>query len=106
MIALLNWFAAHWFLLILLSVLGVFQGVRDFFVSIAEALGGRSEIRHQRKLELERAKAGAAGTLPAAPCRHRNIVGVRDTTDHLVGWLCRGCDKQLPADFSVYEEDL
>jgi hypothetical protein len=104
-IALLNWFAVHWFLLILLSVFGVFKGVRDFFVSIAEALGGKSEIRHQRKLEIERAKAGS-GTLPAAPCRHRNIVGVRDTADHLVGWLCRGCDKQLPADFSVYEEDL
>ena len=118
MIAVLNWLLAHWWVFIWLSIFGVFEGVRDFFLGCAEAIGDLFSIRHRRKLELAkaqakaaRAQARAAGipadrTLPAAPCRHRNIVGVRDRTDKLVAWLCLGCDTKLPASFSVYEEDL
>lgn len=113
MIAVLNWSLNHWWVFLWLSILGVFEGVRDFFVSIAVAISGGSERRHERKLELARARAetmaagrAPGGTLPAAPCRHRNVVSVRDRTEAVVAWLCKGCGARLPADFSVYEEDL
>ena len=32
MIAVLDWALEHWFLIFILSALGVFEGVRDFFV--------------------------------------------------------------------------
>jgi hypothetical protein len=34
------------------------------------------------------------------------LVSVRDRSETVVAWLCKGCDARLPADFSVYEEDL
>jgi hypothetical protein len=108
-VAVLNWLLSHWFLIFLLSCFGVFRSVRYFFTDIAEAIGGG---RHEHNTELAGTQAEAvtsppaAGTLPAAPCRHRNVVSVRDRTDKVVAWLCKGCDTSLPADFSVYEEDL
>lgn len=39
-------------------------------------------------------------------CRHRHCVSVRDrVSDEVIGWLCRDCDTQLPADWSVYPEE-
>ena len=103
-----------WVILIFGGAILEFLG-ETFDVGLS-ALHRRSKMKHKRRLqalrlELQIAEARAAGTtparsLPAAPCRHRNVVGVRDRRDKLVAWLCKGCDEQLPADFSVYEEDL
>jgi hypothetical protein len=123
MVAVLNWTLAHWWLIFCLSMLGVFDWVREFAVAVAEGIGGLFSVRHRRKLELARAQAKAAKAmlraaeaqhhplddepLPAAPCRHRNVTSVRSAADDsVVAWLCRGCGTQLPADFSVYQEDL
>lgn len=111
MIAVLNWSLNHWWVFLWLSIFGVFEGVRDFFAGIGAAILELGDRRHERKMELARARTEtgpppAPATLPAAPCRHRNVVGVRDRTETVVAWLCKGCDARLPADFSVYEEDL
>jgi len=118
MVAVLNWGLAHWWVLFFLSAFGFFDGVREFFAGIfasAVALGDR---RHERRLEVERAKAPpraltpedfipatAARTRPGR-CVHRRVRQVRDRDDNLVAWLCAGCEKQLPADWAVAEEDL
>ena len=110
MIAVLNWLLAHWWVFFWLAILGVFEGVRDFFVSTAEALAGLFDRRHQRKLELARAQRESAPAETARPlpgrCVHRRVKQVRDRDDELVGWLCLGCDAQLPADWAVTKEDL
>jgi hypothetical protein len=110
-IAVLNWLLNHWFLIFLLSAFGFFEGVRDFFIGIAEAVGGVFDGRHQRELERIRAQHPApspalSGTPLPGPCVHRRVKQVRDRRDELVGWLCIGCDRQLPADWAVAEEDL
>jgi hypothetical protein len=108
------WFIAfvenYWWLLLLFGG-GILEWIGETFNCGLSALVEWSEIRHERKLELARARAAAEpppspATLPAAPCRHRNVVSVRDRTETVVAWLCKGCDARLPADFSVYEEDL
>jgi hypothetical protein len=96
---------------------GILEWLGETFDVGLSALHRRSKLKHKRKLEalrleleIAQAKAGQsaplAATLPAAPCRHRNVVSVRDRTETVVAWLCKGCDARLPADFSVYEEDL
>src|ERR1700733_11044786 len=81
------------------------------------ALYRRAELRHRRQMDLKRveleilqARSWAASASPPpskpGPCVHRNVVQVRDHSDELVGWLCRGCDTQLPADWAVRQEDL
>jgi hypothetical protein len=113
-IAVLNWSLNHWWVFLWLSIFGVFEGVRDFFAGIGAAIlelsdrvTGATNARWNspaRGLRPDRLPAPA--TLPAAPCRHRNLVSVRDRSETVVAWLCKGCDARLPADFSVYEEDL
>jgi hypothetical protein len=109
-IAVLNWSLEHWWVFLWLSIFGVFEGVRDFFIGIFEAVAGIGERKHQRRIEEIRAAAPAPlapSPLPVpGPCVHRNVVQVRDHSDELVGWLCRGCDEQLPASWAVREEDL
>lgn len=111
MIAVLNWLLNHWWVFFWLAIFGVFEGVRDFFIGIAEAVGGVFTLRHDRKVELARAKAEGEPPPTAAlpvpgPCRHRKAVPVRTSEGDVVAWLCRACDTKLPADFSIYEEDL
>jgi hypothetical protein len=113
-----DWLSAllsYWWLFLLFGG-AVLEWIGETFNVGLSALHRRSKLKHRRKLEalqleleIAQAKTGqpaAAGNLPAAPCRHRNVVGVRDRTETVVAWLCRGCDTRLPADFSVYEEDL
>lgn len=117
MVAVLNWGLSHWWVLFFLSAFGFFDGVRNFLAGIIATVAALGERRHERRLEIERTRSAAHLTaapaviadqpLPAAPCRHRNVVSVRSTADDsVVAWLCRGCDSKLPANFSVYEEDL
>lgn len=114
MIALFDWLLAHWFLIFLLSALGVFEGVRDFFVGTWNAIAGAGHKRRMKELraqaELERVRAGAVRDLPATPkpgpCVHRNVVPVVSKAEEVVAWLCRSCDTRLPADWAVREEDL
>ena len=111
MIAVLNWSLDHWWLIFWLSVFGVFEGIRDFFSGIFEAIGGIGENRHRRRIEEIRAAAPVV-TVPSSPrgpkpgpCVHRSVRPVISADDELVGWLC-ACDTQLPADWAVREEDL
>ena len=113
MIAVLNWCLDHWYVFFWLAIFGVFEGVRDFFIGIFEAIAGIGERRHQRRIEELRAQAPTlpAGPVPAAPktpgpCVHRNVTPVIAADDSLVGWLCRSCETRLPADWAVREEDL
>ena len=112
MIALLNWSLAHWWVFFWLAIFGVFEGVRDFFVSMAGAAAGVFDRRHQQRLEEIRAAhpvpAAEHAEITPAPgrCVHRRIKQVRDVTDELVGWLCVGCDTRLPPDWAVAAEDL
>jgi hypothetical protein len=116
-IAVLNWSLDHWFVFFWLAVFGVFEGVRDFFLGIFEAVAGIGERRHERRLEELRLQVptlppgyvppSAALAIPKkpGPCVHRNVKPVISADDELVGWLC-ACDAQLPADWAVREEDL
>lgn len=78
------------------------------------ALRRRSKRRHKQKLErlrLELAitqarRAGAAAEPVPGTCVHRKAVPVRNNDGDVLAWLCRSCDTQLPADFSIYREDL
>jgi hypothetical protein len=79
------------------------------------ALHRRSKLRHKRqmalkRMELEIAQA-KAGIIPSSlpkpgPCVHRNVAPVISKAEELVGWLCRTCDEQLPANWAVRQEDL
>jgi hypothetical protein len=110
MIPLLNWLLHHWYVFFWLSIFGFFEGVRDFFVGIAESVAALGDRRHERRLELARAAARELPEPAARPkpgrCVHRNVKQVRAADDELVGWLCASCDTQLPADWAVVQEDL
>jgi hypothetical protein len=112
MIAVLNWSLDHWFVFFWLAVFGVFEGVRDFFLGIFAAIVSIGERKHQRRMEEIRAAAPAVTVpagIPAAkpgPCVHRNVVPVVAADETVTAWLCRSCDKQLPPDWAVREEDL
>jgi hypothetical protein len=110
------WICAYWWLLFLFGG-AILEFVGDVFSATAKALSRRRRTRHKHRLELKRleleiARATVhAGETPApAPipgqCRHRTAVPVRDSDGHVLAWLCRACDSQLPADFSIYVEDL
>jgi hypothetical protein len=108
---------SYWWVFLLFGG-AILEWIGETFDVGLSALHRRSKLKHKRKLaalrlelQIAQAKAGTqtpalAGALPAAPCRHRNVAGVRDRADNVVAWLCKGCETQLPADFSVYEEDL
>lgn len=66
MIAVLNWSLNHWWIFLWLSIFGVFEGVRDFFLGCAEGIADLFSLRHRRKLELAKAQAKAAGAQAAA----------------------------------------
>jgi hypothetical protein len=111
MIAVLDWFGAHWFWIFLLAILGVFDWMRDFCVDVARAAANIGERRHKRRMKELRLQAKiAAGekTLTVKPghCVHRNVVPVIAADETLTAWLCRTCDTQLPVDWAVREEDL
>jgi hypothetical protein len=112
MVAVLNWGLAHWWILFLLSALGFFEGVQNFFAGIFDAALALGDRRHERRLDMAQARAAAAGQpVPVAlprpgRCVHRNIKQVRNVSDELVGWLCASCDTQLPADWAIAQEDL
>ena len=110
MIAVLNWPLNHWYVFFWLAVLGVFEGVRDFFIGIFVAIATIGERRHERRLEEIRAAAPApAVSSPLArpgPCVHRNVIPVVAADESVTAWLCKSCDAQLPADWAVREEDL
>jgi hypothetical protein len=112
MITVLNWSLNHWYVFFWLSVLGVFEGVRDFLFGIFEAIAGIGERRHQRRIEEIRAAAPVV-TIPAriegkkpGHCVHRHVTAIVAADDTLVGWLCKSCDQQLEPDWAVREEDL
>jgi hypothetical protein len=109
-IAVLNWSLNHWYVFLWLSVFGVFEGVRDFFAGIAERVMELGDRRHERRMEMARARSAALPAPDAAPkpgpCVHRRVRQVRDLDGDLAAWLCDGCDTQLPADWAVAKEDL
>jgi hypothetical protein len=111
MVAVLNWGLHHWYVFLFLSFFGFFEGVRDFFAGIIEAVIALGDRRHERRLEIARAQ----GAIPVAEieqrakpgrCVHRRVKQVRDRNDELVAWLCMSCDRKLPADWAVAQEDL
>jgi hypothetical protein len=107
-ISVFNWLIEHWFLIFLLSALGVFGGIRDFAVETFNAVTG---IRHKRRMRELRLQARIAAGQPAALpkpglCVHRNVVPVVSAEEKVVAWLCRSCDTRLPEDWAVREEDL
>jgi hypothetical protein len=113
MIAVLNWSLNHWYVFFWLAVLGVFEGVRDFFLGIFQAIAEGGAMRHQRRMEEIRASAPVV-TMPAevtasrkpGPCVHRNVTPViAADEDEPCAWLCR-CGERLPANWAVREEDL
>jgi hypothetical protein len=112
MIAVLNWSLTHWWVFLWLSVLGVFEGVRDFFLGVFAAFASIGERRHQRRMkELKLQARIASGAVAVAPkpgqCVHRNVTAVISTVDdELRGWLCKSCDERLPANWAVRAEDL
>ena len=112
MIAVLNWAAAHWFLIFLLWGLGLFEGVRDFFVGIWKDVTG---VRHKRRMKELKAReriaraarhAEAAALPKPGPCVHRDVIAVVSKADEVVAWLCKACKDQLPANWAVRVEDL
>ena len=114
MIAVLDWAVQHWFLIFILSMLGVFEGVRDFFVGAWQEITGTrhkrrmKELRARERIARASAKAGVAA-LPKSkpgPCVHRNVVPVVSKAEEVVAWLCRTCETRLPAEWAVREEDL
>jgi hypothetical protein len=112
MIAVLTWAAEHWFLIFLLSILGVFEGIRDFFVDAWREITGTrhkrrmKELRAQAKIIRATAKADVAALPKPGLCVHRNVVPVVSKAEEVVAWLCRTCGERLPADWAVREEDL
>jgi len=115
MIAVLNWALDHWWVFFWLGIFGFFEGVRNFFMGIAAAIGSVGDRRHARRMrELELRAQIEKGTLatqtapPPTPglCVHRNVVRVMSSADEVVAWLCRTCDAKLPAEWAVREEDL
>lgn len=104
-----------WVILIFGGAILEFLG-ETFDVGLS-ALHRRSKMKHKRKLQalklelqIAQARSGApvaevAGPTPG-PCVHRRVRQVRDRGDELVGWLCTGCDAQLPAGWAVAKEDL
>jgi hypothetical protein len=96
MIAVLNWCLDHWFLIFVLSALGVFESVRDFFVGTAEAIAGIGQRRHERRMEELRLQTQVthSGQRPAVtpgPCVHRNVRPVVGIDGKVKAWLCQ-CD--------------
>lgn len=112
MIAVLDWAASHWFLIFLVWGLGLFEGVRDFFVDTWKAVTGTRHKRRMKELRVQARVARAGGQAEAAalpkpgPCVHRNVVPVVSKAEETVAWLCRTCDTKLPAEWAVREEDL
>ena len=114
MIAILNWSLEHWYVWFWLAIFGVFEGVRDFFLDLARAIGGIGERKHERRMEELRLQAPAlppgyvppSAAMKPGPCVHRNVVPVVAADETVSAWLCKSCDAQLPADWAVREEDL
>lgn len=112
MIAVFNWALDHWFFIFLLSMLGVFEGIRDFFVIAWKEITGTrhkrrmKELRAQERIARAGRQAGVAALPKPGPCVHRNVTSVVSKADEVVAWLCKSCDAKLPADWSVREEDL
>ena len=113
--SLLDWAIAYWWLILIFggAVLEWFGEIFDCgFGAVRHAL----KVRHKRRLQLARARARAARPLvpDAGPrplpgaCVHRRVKQVRDMDGNLVAWLClkEGCEKQLPADWAIAQEDL
>ena len=93
----------------------VLEWIGETFNVGVGALRRRAKLRHKRRMELRRvelqiaqAKTGAVPSLlpKPGPCVHRHVAPVVSAAEELVGWLCRGCDAQLPPDWAVREEDL
>lgn len=112
-VSIVNLFAAWWWLLIPIGG-AVLEWIGERFDMGVAALRKRAKLRRKHQLELKKlelqiaqAHAGHPGA-PAVPdlCRHRQAVPVRDNDGNVLAWLCRSCDQQLPAGFSIYEEDL
>lgn len=93
------------------------------FGGAGEALRRWSRNRHERKLELIRARGEAtAARLPVVtekpwtqppqpvpgPCPHRpwNVKPVFSALGDHSAYLCAACDAQLPKEWAVMEEDL
>lgn len=112
MIAVFNWVLQHWLLIFLLSALGVFASVRDFFVGAWKEITG---VRHKRRMKELRAQeriarvsrqADTAALPKPGLCVHRNVAAVVSKADEVVAWLCKSCDEKLPANWAIREEDL
>lgn len=115
-------FASSFWWLLLFS--GVRRAIASFFLGAREFCLQALEHRHERRLEIIRARRGGqlpvgvredgsvvtvspAGLRPG-PCPHRpkNVKAVMGTDGELKSWLCTACDTPLPAGWAVLEEDL
>ena len=106
---LLGYALAYWWLLLIFGG-AILEWIGEIFDCGLSAIADALQVRHERRLELARARSAPVADNPARPmpgrCVHRRVKQVRDVDDELVGWLCVGCDKQLPADWAVAQEDL
>ena len=116
MIPVFNWLLEHWFLIFLLFFFGIFEGIRNFIMDVLDRMVAIATRNRPPAVQTAPSPASpepaAAPALPAeqeeklpGPCVHRRVVPVI-SDEEVVAWLCRSCDKKLPADWAVREEDL
>ena len=130
---LIAWGEAHWIvsLLIILAVLSVLEEIGKAVVhSIAGPFSRLCDRRLELSLDIARVRAErtalyreqgrqmairdleardqAAPRSNPGPCVHRNVKQIRTADGELAGWLCQklGCEKRLPPDWAVADEDL
>lgn len=105
---------SYWWLFLIFGG-GILEWIGETFNVGLSAMYRRAELRHQRQMDIRRveleitqARTGAvpSSALKPGPCVHRNVVPVVAADESVTAWLCRSCDKQLPADWAVREEDL
>lgn len=118
----LTFIAAYWWLALLFggAITALLEGVRDFFLAMARHVLEGGQRRHERRLELIRARHGGRLTVGiredgsevtvapfgSRPCSHpfSKIEPVYGVGGDLVARLCSACQEQLPLDPAVREE--
>ena len=109
--SLLDWAIAYWWLILIFGG-AILEWIGEIFGCGLSAIADALQVRHERRLELARARSAPVADNPARPmpgrCVHRRVKQVRDMDGNLVAWLClkEGCEKQLPADWAIAQEDL